>query len=321
MKTLHRLLLTALSAPLLSMCGSFNEDALPINYRHYDEATAQRILKQGIYLMSQGKTSKARSSFKIIVDQFRLTETAATARFYYAQCYEREKDLQDAFEQYDKLILNHPNSPLYTQAIARQRLLAHGAALGKIKGQVLWGAWTPAMDSTVVIKWLMTVIQNAPYSDSAAESSLILGNYLLSRGDTERALDVYTKLVNKYPTSSYAAAAQMKVGMLWMNSASRGDRDLVNLNKAQEAFDEFTLLFPKHKDAAKARQLSRQTRILMVDEQLKVARYYLERSKEYRSAVFALQDVIRQEQLNPKAAAAARKLLPQAQALLRASGS
>ncbi len=315
MKSFHLLTLAALATSLLSMCESFNDDALPISSSHYNEDAAERIMQDGMNHMSASEFSRARDRFEKIIHEYPLTETAAKARFYIAQCYEREDEVRDAFKEYDKLILNHPNSTLYSQAIARQRALAHGAATGKIKGTVFWGAWTPPMDSSVIVEWLETVIRNAPFSDSAAESTLVLGNYHLKRENTEKALATYTKLVNEYPTSSHAAAAQMKVGILWMQSASRGDRNLVNLNKAQEAFEEYSLLFPDHKDAPKAAKLAAKTKQLMVDEQLKVARYYLERSKEYRSAVFALEDIIRQADINPKAAAEARKLLPQAKAL------
>ncbi len=315
MKSFHLLTLAALATSFLSMCGSFNNDALPISSAHYNEDEAERIMQDGMNLMSAGELSSARKRFEKIIQEFPLTETAAKARFYIAQCYERDDEVRDAFKEYDKLILNYPNSTLYTQAIARQRALAHGAATGEIKGSVFWGLWNPPMDSSVIVEWLQTVIRNAPFSDSAAESTLILGNYLLKREDTDQALATYTKLVNEYPTSSHAAAAQMKVGMLWMQSASRGDRNLVNLNKAQEAFEEYSLLFPNHKDAPKAARLAAQTRKLMVSEQLEVARYYLERSKEYRSAVFTLEDIIRQEKVNPQAAAEARKLLPRAKEL------
>ena len=48
---------------------------------------------------------------------------------------------------------------------------------------------------------------------------------------------------------------------------------------------------------------------LMVQQQLEVGRYYLERSKEYTSAIFCFEDVIRQKSINPEAAKEAEKLL------------
>ena len=54
---------------------------------------------------------------------------------------------------------------------------------------------------------------------------------------------------------------------------------------------------------------------LMVNQQLEVGRYYLERSNEYTSAMFCFEDVIRQKEVNPEAAAEAEQLLKKAREL------
>ena len=51
---------------------------------------------------------------------------------------------------------------------------------------------------------------------------------------------------------------------------------------------------------------------LMIQQQLEVGRYYLERSKEYTSAIFCFEDVIRQKSTNPEAAKEAEALLAKA---------
>jgi outer membrane protein assembly factor BamD (BamD/ComL family) len=47
----------------------------------------------------------------------------------------------------------------------------------------------------------------------------------------------------------------------------------------------------------------------MVQQQLEVGRYYLERSREYTSAIFCFEDVVRQKSINPDAAKEAEALL------------
>ncbi len=304
----------------LTMCQNFNEEALPITANNYDQSAASQLLEEARTLMSQGKNAAARSKLKRLVRVYRISKVADEARLLYATCYERENDPREAFKQYDKLIHDYPSSPLYMEAIRRQTELARGAAQGTVKGEVFWGVWTVEMDTSVVVEWLQSVIKNAPFRESAAESSLILGNYYIKRNMLPQALTTLHQLVEQYPSSRFAPSAQMMVGDLWASSASRGDRNLVNLNKAQEAYEEFALLYPNHKDVRKARGLASKMQQLMVHEQLNVARFYLERSKQYQSAVFTLQDVIRQAHINPAAAAEARKLLPLAQARL-AGGS
>lgn len=53
---------------------------------------------------------------------------------------------------------------------------------------------------------------------------------------------------------------------------------------------------------------------LLVQQQLDVGKYYLNRSHEYQSAIFCFQDVIRQKSVNPDAAREAAVLLGKARA-------
>ncbi len=303
---------------MLTMCQNFDNDALPITTNNFNQGAAEALLNEAKALMAKGDYSDARGKLRRLVRLYRISAVAPEARLLYATCYERENDPREAFKQYDKLVLDYPSSSLYLEAINRQKQLAHGAAQGKIATKV-FGIWDAQMDPSVVIEWLQSVIKNAPYSESAAESSLILGNYYLKRKMPVEAAYAFRQLVDKYPSSSYAPDAQLSVANLWATSASRGDRNLVNLNKALEAYEEFVLLYPRHAKASHAKAQAAQVQRLMVDEQLKTALFYMERSKEYQSAVFTLEDVIRQESINPTAAAEARKLLPTARALLAGS--
>ena len=105
------------------------------------------------------------------------------------------------------------------------------------------------------------------------------------------------------------------VAQLWATSRTRGDQNLVNLRRAQEAYEEFTLRFPNHADAGKALSEASNMRRLLVRQELEVGRDYLERSKEYTSAVFCFESVIRQKNNNPEAAKEAERLLARARSL------
>lgn len=102
------------------------------------------------------------------------------------------------------------------------------------------------------------------------------------------------------------------VAQLWASSHTRGDNNLVNLSNAREAYEEFTLRFPNHPEAKKAMGEASNMDRLMVQQQLEVGRYYLERSHEYTSAIFCFEDVIRQKSVNPDAAKEAAGLLEKA---------
>lgn len=293
------------------MCDSF--DAPPaVGQVKAVDPEADALMAEAKAYQEEGKMSKSRSPLKEIVRYHKLAPNAAEARYMLGRSYEATGDYRDAFKEYAKLIDRYPQSPLYEDAINRQLAMAVDAAEGKMTVPVFWGAWTSAMDSSVVVSWLREIVEKAPYNDMAASSSSLLAEYLEKQGRPEEARMEYARLVERYPDSKYAPAAQLKVAQLWSDSHTRGDNNLVNLSNAREAYEEFSLRFPKHPEAKTALAKAAEMECLMVQQQLEVGRYYLERSNEYTSAIFCFEDVVRQKKLNPEAAKEAEELLERA---------
>ena len=303
----------------LTMCQTGNE-LMPAGTLVASEPAADALLKSARQHVAQNNLSDAEDDLKRIINRYENAPCVPEARFLLAEVYEKQGKPRDAFDEYDKIITRYQSSPLYTQALNRQLALAMAAAEGKLKVEVM-GLWSSELDSSAVIEWLSTVIRNAPYNDMAATATSVLGKFLVQKEKYEEAAMVYSKLVEDYPNSRYAPEAQLMVAQLWATSRTRGDQNLVNLHRAQEAYEEFTLRFPNHEDAGKALAEASNIRRLLVRQELEVGRYYLERSKEYVSAIFCFENVIRQRKDNPEAAEEAQRLLKQAKALQAAQSA
>lgn len=295
------------------MCGSF-DDIPPVGQVKAVDPVADALLAEAKVLQAEGRMAKSRKPLKEIIQYHKLAPNAAEARYLLGRSYEATQDYRDAFKEYGKLIDRYPQSSLYADALNHQLAMAMDAATGKMEVPVLWGAWSTTMESSVVVKWLREIVEKAPYNDMAATASSILAKYLVDRERPEEARLEYARLVEKYPDSRYAPEAQLMVAQLWADSHTRGDNNLVNLSNAREAYEEFTLRFPKHAEAKKALSEASNMERLMIQQQLEVGRYYLERSKEYKSAIFCFEDVIRQKTTNPEAAKEAEALLAKAKA-------
>ncbi|MFI3243304.1 MAG: tetratricopeptide repeat protein [Akkermansia sp.] len=317
MKTNRALLfaLTAVGVSLLTMCQNSPDDAIPAGTIRLVDAEADALMAEANAFYQAGEYKKARKKLNRINVHHRTASCAPLARYMTAQCYEKTEDYRDAFKQYQRVVEDFAGSPLYMKSLAAQLEMAHHAAKGELKGEVLWGAWKVDMDSSVVIEWFRTIIKNAPYNEMAASTASILAQYFMDRERYIDARATYTLIVENYPNSKYAPSAQLMVAHLWATSETRGDHNLANLSKAEESYEEFSLRFPDHKDAGKALAQAASMRSLMVDQELDVALYYMNRSKQYDAAIFCLKEVIRKKSINPAAAAEASKLLPQAQQL------
>ncbi|MBQ5664347.1 MAG: tetratricopeptide repeat protein, partial [Akkermansia sp.] len=248
MRKLHLLRLCAASALLLPMCGSF-DDIPPVGQVKAVDPVADALLAEAKVLQAEGRMAKSRKPLKEITQYHKLAPNAAEARYLLGRSYEATQDYRDAFKEYGKLIDRYPQSSLYADALNHQLAMAMDAATGKMEVPVLWGAWSTTMESSVVVKWLREIVEKAPYNDMAATASSILAKYLVDRERPEEARLEYARLVEKYPDSRYAPEAQLMVAQLWADSHTRGDNNLVNLSNAREAYEEFTLRFPKHAEA------------------------------------------------------------------------
>ncbi len=316
MKFLPYIALPLLSCGLLCQCSSDDDAAVPLGSIVAVDSEADTLIAQAAEQIAKGYPSKAIAPLREVLDEHPLAPNAAQARFMLGESYESLDTMRDAFKQYERVVKHYPSSPYYSKALNRQLAMAHAAAKGDIKGNVLWGLYKVDMEPSTVIEWLSSIIKNAPYNDMAAASSFILGQYLVDHDDIPEARLVYKKLVETYPTSKYAPSAQLMVAHLWADEHARGDQNMANLSRAEEAYEEFTLRYPNDSRAGKALQQASNVRSLMVEQELEVALYYLERANQYRAAVFCLEEVVRKRHLNPAAAKKAESLLPAARAHL-----
>lgn len=294
------------------MCQQNNSGLLPAGVLQAGDPAAEGKLQSAKSLIQQGEYGDAKSILKDIALNHATAPCAPEARLLLGDVYEKQGFPRDAFEEYDKVVKRYQSSPLYTKALERQLAMSMAAAKGDLKVSVL-GLWKSELESSAVEKWLESVISNAPYNDMAATAMSILAQYRVRRERYEEAAMTYARLVENYPDSRYAPEAQLMVAQLWAGSHTRGDQNMANLTRAQEAYEEFSLRFPEHPEAKKVLAEASNVRRLMVQQELEVGRYYLERAHEYPSAIFCFENVIRQKDINPEAAQEAASLLQKAQ--------
>lgn len=307
---LHLLLCAAAVLPL-TMCQQYNNGLLPAGSLQAADPQADALLSEAKAFVAAGELSKAKSKLKDIALNHAYAPCAPEARLLLGDVYEKQGLPRDAFNEYEKVVTRYQNSPLYTKALDRQLTMAMAAAEGELQVSVL-GLWKAELESSAVEQWLASVITNAPYNDMAATATSILARYRLRKERYEEAALTFAELVEKYPDSRYAPEAQLMVAQIWAASRTRGDQNMANLARAQEAYEEFSLRFPGHADAGKALTEASNVRRLLIQQELETGRYYLDRAREYDSAIFCLENVIRQKSINPEAAREAETLLQKA---------
>ena len=230
---LHLLLCAAAVLPL-TMCQQYNNGLLPAGSLQAADPQADALLSEAKSFVAANELSKAKRNLKDIALNHAYAPCAPEARLLLGDVYEKQGLPRDAFDEYEKVVTRYQSSPLYTKALDRQLSMAMAAAEGKLQVSVL-GLWESELESSAVEKWLASVITNAPYNDMAATATSILARYRLRKERHEEAALTFAELVEKYPDSRYAPEAQLMVAQIWAASRTRGDQNMANLARAQEA--------------------------------------------------------------------------------------
>lgn len=314
MKRFLPLLLLCLCSPLLVQCGY--DGPPPAGSVRLSDPKAEAFMQAAKQKEAGGNWKAAIKQYQKLLEYNPIDVNAPQAQFRVGQLKELTGDPMDAFEAYQNVVEKYHGSNLYEAALNRQMAMAHAAVNGQLKNKVLW-LWSVNMDPSVVIKWLTTIRDEAPYNDMAATTTWMLGKYLIDQDRIDEARNAYRKLAEDYPNSKYAPEAQLMVAKLWAESHIKGNRNQVNLANAQEAYEEFLLRFPNHPEARQASLGASNMKKLMVQQQLEVGEYYYLRARDWTPARFCFEDVVSQKALNPEAAAKAARYLAQ----MNAAGS
>lgn len=239
-------------AILLSGCG--NDDDMPILAGNTEQAITQgeAIYGQAKSADDAGKSARAIKLYDEVATKYPFAPNAAQARFRQAELLERQGEVEDSFDAYQKFITRFNGSGLYSTALSRQAAMAQGAAEGDVKSGFLGMRTRYSLDKTV--EMLGAVRDNAPQSATAAKAQFTIAELYHSKKKPGDAIEAYRQLVRDQPQAPQAPEALYQVGMLLMQQADDGNQNQANLDRAREAFQDYLLQYPVHKRNAEARK-------------------------------------------------------------------
>jgi outer membrane protein assembly factor BamD len=253
---------------------------------------------------ASGDTGRAITAYERYVKGNPNAAMAADAQLRVGLLYEKEEKYPRAFEAYQSLIDNYPNSPDFDKAVERQFNLANLYLNGE-RVKLLGIPTIQSQDKAV--EMFTKVIANAPFSTYAPLSQFNIGQAREKQDRTDEAIAAYLAVVEKYPTHDVADDAQFQIGYLYMKAAQSGAQDTSSMQRAIEAFEDFLYQYPDSPKAAQAKENLSGLQIRVTEDALEVAKFY-DKSKNYKAAAIYYSDVIR-DQPNTEAAAYAEKRL------------
>jgi outer membrane protein assembly factor BamD len=243
-------------------------------------AEAAGLFQQAAELENAGRANSAAAAYRNIVRRFPVSPSAPAAQFRLAELIDQSGNPSRAFDAYQKLVEDYPQSREFDRALAAQLAIADNFMQRRRYERAA--------------EMYNALIASAPYARFAPEAQFKLGQAFEARRDYQSAITSYQLILDRYASSDYADDALYQIGYVQLTEAMGRSQDLSAAIDAKNTFEEFLMEYPNSEKAAQAREnLERMTGREATDL-MSIAKFY-DRNNNYRAAVIYYADLVRRQ--------------------------
>ena len=231
------------------------------------------------------------------VNKWPLSDYAPQAQYLVGRCFEEQKKDEQAFNEYQRVLVKYPKIENYEEILKRQYEICNrylGGQWFKIWGYV---PAYPSMEKTA--EMYQQLIKNGPYSEVAPQAQLNIGaahekqsRFLNNEEPFVQAVKAYEIAADRYHDKKQVAAdALFKAGLAYQKQAKNAEYDQGTAAKAIAAFSDFMALFPNDPRVKEAQTLIEALRTEQARGALDIARFY-EKRKHLNGALVYYNEVL-----------------------------
>lgn len=241
---------------------------------------------------ANGNTPMALGAYRAFLKAYPTSTLAGRAQYRIAELLESQGNASKAFDAYQTLVTQYPDTPEFDQAVAQQVLIANQFLHGR-RMTVFGLAILPGAERAQ--KMYESILRNAPYSKHAPIAQFNLGLSFERQKKAAEARRAFQTVLDKYPDSDVADDALYQIAYVYMRTGLSGSsQDLSSLVLAKEMYEDFLLQYPNSEKAAQARD----NLVTIGDREsgdlMQIAKYY-DWTKNYRAATIYYNDIIRRQ--------------------------
>jgi len=253
-----------------------------INPKFSVKDTPKEQLEYGLSFLEAKDYKASITEFKKLIKHYPKAVEAPKAQFYIAQSLQEQGELFEAYKALQLILDKYPFSDLASDITERQYTIG----LKMLDGRGSKGSFMDKILSTEdqnVLEVFRTVIKNAPYGPYAAQSQYKIAQYLQERKYYEEARDEFEKVINDYPGSEWAQAAQFQIALADSKRSAKAAYDQEITTAAVEEFQNFVAEHPKSELTDEALKQIASLREKEARNHFKVAQFY-EKQKNFQAA-------------------------------------
>jgi outer membrane assembly lipoprotein YfiO len=231
---------------------------------------------------------RAVTEFEKLSKHYEFSDYAPKAQYYAGLSDENMGKYYIAFQAYQKAIDNFPHIGNLEEIIEREFKIA-GIYADKPNPKVLG---TDIMTSTDrALEIYKRVVENAPFGPLADEAQFKMGEVLKRASMFEEATLAYQRIVDEYPTSRFAEKAQYEVAQCAYKASLQPAYDAGPTDRALKIFEEYAASSTDQKLSEEAKRTMQRLKDKAAEKSMMIAKFY-EQQRHPRSAIIYYQDVL-----------------------------
>lgn len=243
--------------------------------------TPKQHFEYAMDVLKQERYAEAAQEFQRLVATYLYSKYAVEAQFMAGEAYEGAGDLYAAFEAYEALLLNYPQTERIFDALKRMYDIGDAFCGGAKKK--LWGmAILPGGSTGVYV--LNRLIERDPYSELAEKAVMRLGQYYMDTGQYAEAARTYARILEEYPQSEHFAEARYLKALASYKQIEGPAYDMRPMNQALDQLRDIraTAGAPEHD----VPQLIENVKQIRAKSDYDTARFYLKNGKVNAARVY-----------------------------------
>lgn len=226
--------------------------------------------------------------FEKLVKNYEYSEYAAKAQYYAGLSYEDQSKYYIAFQNYQKTIDNFPHTDNVDEIIAREFNIASIYA-AKENPKVLGTNIMTSSDRAIEI--YKKVVDNAPFGKMADQAQFKMAETMKDAGRYDEATVAFQKILDDYPASPLYERSKYEMANSAYKASLQPAYDQAPTDKALKAFEEFTTGTTDEKLTAEAQATIKRLKNKAAEKSFNTAEFY-EKINRYESAIVYYKDVI-----------------------------
>ncbi len=275
-----------------------------VNPKYAVKETPFEQLEYALSLYQAEEYKNAIPEFKKLIRYYPRSREAADAQYYVGASWEAMGNAPEAFKTYQEVIEKYPFSERCAEIVRKQYDMTVNLFEGKDnRGNLVKFAG----DDYAVVEMFKTVIKNAPYGDLAPPSRYKIGLYLMENNMYREARDEFEKVVNDYPETRWAQAAQYQIAISDTKRSADAAYDQKITQEAVNEFSDFVKKYPQAQLSDEAKDQIQKLRDREAESHFLIARFY-EKNQKYTSALVYYQTIVDDFKNSKWTAAALKKI-------------